>query len=426
MESKQELSDIVQKQLNGIAYESLPETTVAVNRTFERQFFQKSSYSSSVTEAICDLNTGAKFVNPRRSYLTFNVRLDAGTANFGHGSVCNLIRRVVVTTRSGTELSRTEDFNILMAKYLRWGCSREYRQQFGQLMGMTDDSTELETDFAQLSDTDVRFCIPLTLVSPFFIGDGKTLCPPQAMAGLRIQLTFAPDSQALISTTTPKYIIDDISIMANVTMMVDQWTKQLNEESARDGLTYTYPEFHTTQASYPANQTRLNIEVRKAVAQALFAFTVTKTQPDGYGVDNMKSDVYDYSAIEWRLGSLYPTQQPIKSAEEAYFIAQSAWDSAMQNHKVTNGVDFRQTITSTQPGLAVGASDGDAICAVSLERSDIKINQVLNVSGLPTNNSNVLAVDITGPSVGTPRPTYLFMQHVKMAKLYLDNSVTRE
>jgi hypothetical protein len=44
-EEKQSLAVVQQKLLNGVSYESLPETSIAVSRSFEKQFFQKSAYS---------------------------------------------------------------------------------------------------------------------------------------------------------------------------------------------------------------------------------------------------------------------------------------------------------------------------------------------------------------------------------------------
>jgi len=147
MDQKENGLGVVQaKELNGLSYEELPSVSVGVSRTFERQFFQKNTYGPG-EEALCDMNTGAKYVNCRRSYLTFKVQClgTAGVpalprAGFGTGSVCNMIKRIVVTTRSGVELCRTEDFNVLMAKLMKYGCDKSYLEQFGGLMGYDADS----------------------------------------------------------------------------------------------------------------------------------------------------------------------------------------------------------------------------------------------------------------------------------------------
>jgi hypothetical protein len=441
MESKGEMVDGLtmqqQRVLNGVQYEALPESTIATARSFKRQFFQKNSYAADTSQAICDWNTGAEYINCRRSYLKLRVKTSAA-ANFGYGGVTNLIRRVVITSRSGTEVSRTEDYNKLAPKIVRYGCSREYVEQFGQLMGYTDVATELETDFDQLSAGKV-FLIPLPILSGFFEGDGQSLLPAQLAAGLRVELTLESNQRALVAATgAPTYEIEEISFLLNTNSMVDSWQRKLNEESAREGLTYSFAEWHTTQSSLPSTGTQINIEVRKAVADALCAFVVTQSATstdavpvpgpatDGYTIDNMKSDEYQATSVEWRLGSLYPYQQPIKNGEEMYFQAQNMWDSDIMDCKRSNDVSLASFKDSTQPTTTTSAKDGDAVIAVSMERNDVRINGVLNIGGLPTNNSRSLSVDITLPPKQATRQHYLYMKHLRLCKTYLDNCSVAE
>lgn len=422
MDEEKDITVMQNKMLNGVNYESIPETTIATSRTFKRQFFQKNSYTSSTSQAICDWNTGAEYVNPRRSYLALKVKT-TGQACFGSGGVTNVIRRVVLTGRSGKELSRTEEYNRLMPKVLRYGCSQDYYEQFGSLMGYPTTAAEAKNNYDQLS-TSKTFLIPLTMLSPFFKGDGSSLIPAQLAAGLRIELTLENDVRALVSAVTPTYEIEEISFMLNTTSLVDSWQRKLNEESAADGLTYTFSEWHTTQSTLPANQTQINIEVRKAVARALHAFVITQTLPDSYTNDNMKSDGYTASSVEWRLGSMYPTQQPIKNAQEQYFVTQAMWNANTLDYHKSNCVTPTSFINSTV--ATTGAIDGDALISVNLERNDVAVNGVLNIGGLPTNNSASLAVDITTPTIVSARQNFLFLKHLRVAKVYLDNVATAE
>jgi len=424
------LTVMQQRVLNGIQYESLPETTVATSRTFKRQFFQKNSYTANTSQAICDWNTGAEYINCRRSYLKLRVKTSAA-ANFGYGGVTNLIRRVVITSRSGTEVSRTEDYNKLAPKCVRYGCSADYVDQFGELMGYTNTPAELKSDFDQLSAGKV-FLIPLPKLSPFFEGDGQSLLPAQLAAGLRVELTLESNLRALVAAAgAPTYEIEEISFLLNTNSMVDSWQRQLNEESARDGLTYSFSEWHTTQSALPSSGTQINIEVRKAVADCMSAFVITQSTTstdavpvlgpatDSYLIDNMKSDAYEATSVEWRLGSLYPYQQPIKTTPEMYFQAQNMWDADILDCKRSNDVSPSSFATSTL--ASVGAKDGDAVVAVSMERNDVRVNGVLNIGGLPTNNSRSLNVDMTLTSKLATRQNYLYMKHLRLVKVYLDN-----
>ena len=429
-------SDLVltqQRLLNGVSYESLPETSIAVARTYKGNPFQKNTYSSSNNSAICDINTGAEFINPRRSYLSIKVKITtaAGKANFGRGGVTNLIKRVVITSRSGVELSRTEEYNVLMAKVFRYGCPTEHVEQFGQLMGFSNVAADLgsDGDGGQLDTTGRVFLIPLPMLSPFFAGDGKSLIPPQLGAGLRIQLTFETDKRALVSATAMVYEIEEINVMTNVVTLIDSWQKHINEESSRDGLTYSYTDWHTTQSNAGSGSTRTNIEVRKAVGRALMCFTVSQSSADTVTSDNMKSDEYKFSNVMYRLGNLYPTNNPVTTASEMYFMSQSAWDRDVVDCNRPNSVSLK-TFTDSAPLVvaATGTLDGDGITSCSLERNDVSINGVLNIGGLPTNNSRTLSVDMTSsvPAPLTGTVTYLFMRYFKVVKAYLDNVAIAE
>jgi len=437
----------MQKNINGLEYEMLPETTVAVSRTFKRQFFQRQQYAPN-EEGVCDWNTGAEFVNPRRSWLRFTVTAAGGTAatqginSLGRGSAMNFISRIVITTRSGVELSRTENFNILAAKLTRYFCPPDYLAANGQAFGYVSDGALLAQAMggfigdatSPFPNGPKTFAIPLWMLSGFFQGDGKSLIPPQLAAGLRVQLTFAPFAQAVAGVTgsvvaASTYIISDVSFLINSTSLVDSWQKSINEESAFPGLTYSYTEWHNTQASTPNGETSVQIEVRKACARALYAFVVSKQGADSAIVDNMASMRYRVSSFEWRLGSMYPTQQPISNIPEAYYIAQSTTDGGMVDCSRPNSVTMADFTNGE--GLAVN-SLGDGIVAVSLERSDIAINGVLNISGLTTNNARVLNVnftlDLANPVAADAVAIQhnLYMAHLRIVKAFLDNAVISE
>jgi len=424
MADESKISVTQNEALNGVSFSMLPETTIATSRSFKRQFFQKSTYKAG-EQAICDWNSGDAYINPRRSYLA--ITLSASTqANFGVGGVTNLIKRIVITSRSGTELSRTEDYNLLAVKQIRHGCSESYVTNFGSVMGYTNSDTEVEKTYSQIpldgaappAPTKKTYLIPLTLLSGFWANDGVSLLPPQLSAGLRVELTLESDAKAMQSNAASVYTIHDISFMLNSTSMVDSWQKTISERSAKTGLTYSYSEWHTTQSTLPSGESSLNMEVRKAVARSLMSFVQGSSEGVSFGVDNMKSEDWDSTSVQWRLGSLYPTQQPVTNVAEEYFQSQSMWDGGVLDCKRPNGINLKNFQEST-----VDKVDGFGLYAVSLERNDVSFNSTLNIGGLPTNNSRSLAVEITTvpPTVPTARVFHLFMKHLRICKIFLDN-----
>lgn len=436
---EEDLDDMKTQLVNGVGYLMPPESSIGVTRSHKRQFSQKASYTSG-QEIIMDWNTGAEFVNCHRSWLNFTVKSTRDESSWGgRGSALNIIDRIVISTRSGVELSRLERANLYYAKKMRWGCSKEYVQQWGETMGFATNS--FETPNPNDPDSPVvpvmvpqtpkiagtAYSVPLAFLSPFFEGDGKTLLPPQIAAGLRVSITLAQDNTALVDGVgeTPRYTVEAISMQTNVTTIVDDWQRQLNEMSASKGLTYAYSEIHTTSSSLGAQQTSVNIQVRKAVARALSAYTVSRVTADINLIeqDSMKSEAFDVARFQWRLGSVYFPQQPIETKVEAFYIAQNATDGGLVDCRTPNAVSFASFQAGT-PGDST-LDDGDGITAVSLERSDISLNDVLNISGLPTNNSRALDVDIEF-GAGVARTTQLYMSHVKIARAFLENVVVSE
>ena len=62
-------------QVNDLVYKLEPDISVAVNRTHKNHFFQQPEYKNS-QPAICILNSGADYIDCRRSFLHFEVSME--------------------------------------------------------------------------------------------------------------------------------------------------------------------------------------------------------------------------------------------------------------------------------------------------------------------------------------------------------------
>jgi len=110
-------------QVNQLSYQMLPQLGICSARTHTIGFAQQSLYTNGETMT-WDSQTGSFYVDPVGSYLKFTVThtITGGTGEekklrcFGSGSACNLFSRIVVRTRSGKEVTRVENLNLL-AKY---------------------------------------------------------------------------------------------------------------------------------------------------------------------------------------------------------------------------------------------------------------------------------------------------------------------
>ena len=122
--------------VNDLTYVLEPDLSCAVNRTHKRHFFQSNVYKNS-QNAICILNSGADYIDPRRSFLEFQVSLPDNFAvgYFGRcGSVCNLIKQITISTRSGDEISRIADYAHFMNMMLPYQFDEEWFTQHGEMM----------------------------------------------------------------------------------------------------------------------------------------------------------------------------------------------------------------------------------------------------------------------------------------------------
>ncbi len=220
-------------QLNNLVYTLNPDLSVVVNRTHKTQFPQTQDYTSKQT-TIFIVNSGSDFVDPARSFLSLDVVLPefsmtntyaAGSAErktievldyreiyqnhyFGpNGSILNLIDSVVVSSRSGDELSRVSDYGQLMNMQLPLIFGQDWMESIGSNLGMGSylGAPNPLARFPNEQQTQ-RFCIPLYLLSPYF--NYGRLMPSAVMSGLRIEIRWKPLDQAcqMFYTGAPKYL----------------------------------------------------------------------------------------------------------------------------------------------------------------------------------------------------------------------------
>lgn len=211
-------------QINDLVYKLESDLSVAINRTHKTQFFQNQQYTDKQT-SIAIINSGADYIDPRRSFLSLDVvipvtdlltraTIPAGGGDdvlqnsyfqdaliscyFGkNGSVLNLIDSVVVSSRSGDELSRVNDYGQLMAMLLPQMFGQEWRDTIGQEIGLgsflggsNNSQWKAPASGAISEQRRRRFAIPLYLLSPIF--NYGRLLPSMLMSGLRIEIKWKP------------------------------------------------------------------------------------------------------------------------------------------------------------------------------------------------------------------------------------------
>jgi hypothetical protein len=401
-----ESSDLL---VNNLSYHQPEALSLAVQRSYSRNFFQRRSYGEGET-AVIDFNSGTDYVDPGNSYLTFTVLLtgvNTPTAGWGINSAMNLIKQVTIKSRSGTELDRVERCNLWSGLNAAYTNTRAYLDRQGPMEGWNQAAGVLNRTTA------VRYAIPLKRLAPFFnpVKRGQKI-PPQCMSGLHMEIIFEDRAIAFLQATGVGtdilgYTVDQLSVMTDNICMTDDVQKTLNDQSANDGLEYAFPRIFTSQDAVAS--TNINSQVRRAVSQANIAYAISlDTTKNALGFDSFKAITWDATVFQFRLGALYypiqAIQDPLADAVEPYAQALEMWDK-LKHPEVESSVSYADFQTG-----------GRAIMAVSLEK-----DTALNFSGLPVNNSRVLETLATVSALAA-RNVVTFLEYSAVVRQYVDNS----
>ena len=194
--------------MNDLVYRLEADLSVAINRTHKAGFFQNNTYSNSQT-SIAIFNSGADYIDARRSFLSLTVEFPETPAlavpfnngfisgYFGeNGSILNLIDSVIVYTRSGDELSRIPDYGTLMYHLIPWMFGSDWKKTIAEEIGFGGYLAGHSSDFPlSIENYQTRYNIPLYLLSPIFTY-GRLL-PSMLMSGLRVEIKWKPLDQAV-------------------------------------------------------------------------------------------------------------------------------------------------------------------------------------------------------------------------------------
>ena len=410
--------------VNQLGYRMPANMSVTVNRTMSRSYANLDTYAPG-GKIIVTFNTGSTYVWGRTSYLTFDVAI-SGTgavpasiiASLGSGSALNLIDSVTVYSQSGTEVDRTEGVNLHARNQDRYTFAQDWVNNFGSVIGY--GSTE-KTGFGTTEPvvitpvTPLRFCIPLSHLAGIF--GTSTLMPSMLAGGLRLEIKLAPLAVAFkdVSIQVPSahavtnYSITNASCQIDTFQLADSIQKRLMMEAASTGLEFYYETWDRTRHNISASN-KANITIRKSVARALSAFAVTRLTANTATLteDSMESEAGSLlNGMFWRLGSLTFPQQKLENTAEIYYYAQRAFQKVESPYKM-NSIsldDFKGT---------------EALAAVTLERSN-----VLELSGLPVNNSRSLQLELDYDGAAN-RDIDVFMHYVQLARVFVNNVLVKE
>ena len=419
---KQNTSDAANQVLfaNNLTYTLPSSSSIATNRVMKRNYFQNRNYQNDTT-MICQFNTGTDFIDPINSTLNLKVKVTPGgnagnklAANFGVGSIQNLIKNIRIYHRSGTTYTNTIKQNLFAVKRDRYTKSVNWFSSVGKaLMGYDEEVVFYrDPDSPNVPVLEENFQIPLNLLHGFFNPLGEPLIPAVMASGLRVEIDLESARGAFLNaagvnfTTIASYEITDCYFNLMSTSLMDSAVAAVNANAAKNSLEYLYLDLFTSTNSQSANNTTVNIDVNKSVALLNEAITVVQTQAQ---LNNYTADQFAtaYLSGQWwyQLGSQQFPNQKNDTALLSYHQALITFDKMKNDDK--------------EPDTTYGTFiETDGVYANSFER-----NSALSLSQVPCNASRSLRFELTydvAPATATIVTTYL--EYVTSSRSTLLNS----
>jgi len=396
MESKETHKGAIM-EANNLKYSFDDILNVSVNRTGKKQYFDTRTYTMpGASQAVSTWNSGVDLIDTRNSYLKFDITVAGGNADFGLGSVMNLIKELKVLSSSGIELCRTQEANYFHKFVVRSRRSANWQTTVGALMGVDQGVGDM------VAGTAYTFLIPLCELDLMYDLYDQKLMPANVASGLRVEITWETAAIALVGATVTGYTISAIEFRTESVTLADSAMAVLNKEASTNGLEITYDRVYTTTKN---TGTALddNIEIRKAVSLAKKAFCViVDTAARVQANDSFVAEPYSHTSADFRLGNQYYPFQPIENAEEGYFNYLRNYNKLKSAHETTTTLQDFESLGQAQ------------ICA-SFETDDS-----LNLTGLPLNSSRILECRFTRTDA-TDVKAFVFLQYTALCRASLSN-----
>lgn len=412
-------------QVNKLLYKMPPQIGISSSKKIVTDFFQQSSYANGET-MVLDSQTGSQFVDGQSSYLRLNLRTSL-VMDFASGSSANLINRIVVRSRTGRELTRLEDANLITRYLQRYNCPTDWFNTAGKSQGYPDNdfSANVSVGDGAGDMTGVNGCIyilPLHII-PFFNQVGNKLLPPQVMEGLRIEISLAHPDTALFGAVAGTYTVSKPVIQWDAYDLADQFKRKISEMASRQGLNLLHKEMFHTIVQNASSQ--FNFDVKKAASKALKSYVISRPTASVQNIltDSMASEAYKYTRYQCHIGSVYYPNQPLETPiitqdgnMESYYNTLYACDKLQCWNPCSVSP---HTYTAGDAPLA-GEISNDAMIAVNLNKS-----QVSDLNGMVVNNARALLWDVTF-SDATNRRLDVYLQHLRAVKVFTSNVEVRD
>lgn len=391
------------------------DTSVVVNRTTKVYKFLYNSYEPGDI-ATCIFPTGTDYIDTRRSYLMFEFANPVPSdqmAMFGvHGSACNVIRNIAIYARSGEELCRIEDFNLLTNMMLPIKYDRDWFHRQGSGMWHGD----------RVYAASQTCIIPMYVLSPLF-GYGRLL-PGALVSGMRVELTLEDYQKvtyaAKIYTGTPPldvkepagattYTVTDATFRVETVKLGDAIRMAMDEVISTKGVELVYSGWHHTFTE-PGHDLQGGVEltISDSYTRALRAFARVRPRENGTATNSIHVEserdsfrgehIFPIAEYQWRLGERYYPDKPVSNGNRPIL------ETFMQLLNAVNQFDGRRKQTflpllhdDTVSTITERVMDGDTFAGYGAVFPGF-VPSFVGQQGSFARDSHLVGVDLTRDS----------------------------
>lgn len=403
-------------QVNKLLYKMPPNLGITNRRNHRTDYFQQAEYKNGET-MVLDSQVGTDFVDAKNSYLKFKFTPNA-ECNFGTASAANVINRVLVRTRTGKEICRVENANLLTKYCQLYDCPKDWVESLGKAQGYGGDSVIV---------TGKVFIIPLWVIPCFNV---DKLLPPQMTTGLRIEIELESPSVATkeeaVGVPCTSYTIGRPEIHWDTHDLADQFKRKISEMASSQGLNVVHKEYFHSIVSGAA-QTDYNFDIKKACSKALKLKIISRNNTElsspatAQASDSMRSEGYNWVRWQSHIGADYFPNQPLTvdnvgldGNAEAYWATQFACGKA-------NQCWYPSSVTPDQYTAA------EAMIAFNYNKSSVS-----ELQGYQVNNSRAVIVDLTADTAAVKgtgadvRRLDVYLCFLRAAKYFTSNAEVRD
>ena len=410
--------------VNELSYQMPPSLGIATQARHREEFAQINSYTVSSggggQTVVFDSQTGSSFVDPKASYYVFNIsHSSAEDIGFGSGSIANIINTVTVRSRTGKEIGRYENFNLLCKYMDRVNESQEFLSSTLKAQGYSVSNGA--TRYAdEVPATGKTYILRMSSI-PCFCPVNSKLLPPQLMEGLRVEfrleasvIAFCPSVIGEVLEDNLTYTLNRPSVQYKCYDLADAFARQIAMVASKSGLRLLHKEIFHTITSTSGNQG--NWDIKKAASKALNCMIVLRDTANttAKNADCLASKVNDIVRYQANIGSVYWPNQPLTiPAVTDYY--QSYYYSMYGAGKIYGG--FPSSLTPEQwAGTGDYKTYNNNFIMINLNSSNVS-----DLVGMTVNNSRALLLDVLRATSGTDVRFDSFLTHLRATTVFTSN-----